>query len=160
MSPVKIKCLITLTAIVVAGITSFAQSPAAPDGAELTKLLNDFLSGASRNDIAAHERFWAEDVIYTSSAGKRRGKPEILADVKKAAAEKSEETATYSAEDIRINQYGTTAIVAFRLVGKTAKGDTMETAHYLNTGTFLKRDGKWQVVAWQATKIPPEKPSE
>lgn len=137
------------------------QTPSiAPDAAELTKLLNDFLAGASRNDIAAHERFWADDVIYTSSAGKRRGKPEILADVKKAGAEKSDETSTYSAEEIRINQYDTTAIVAFRLVGKTAKGSTTETAYYLNTGTFLKRDGKWQVVAWQATKIPPEEPNK
>jgi hypothetical protein len=26
--------------------------------------------------------------------------------------------------------------------------------HYLNTGTFLKRDGKWQAVGWQATTVP------
>ena len=38
-----------------------AQTP--PDSAELTKLLNDFLAGASRNDPAVHERFWADDLI-------------------------------------------------------------------------------------------------
>ena len=158
----KTKYLLALAASLLIAIRSFAEPspPTAPDAAELTRMLNDFLAGASRNDIAAHERFWADDVIYTSSAGKRRGKPDILADVKKAVAEKSEGSATYSAEEIRINQYGTTAIVAFRLVGKTAKGDKTEIAHYFNTGTFLKRDGKWQVIAWQATKIPPENPSE
>jgi hypothetical protein len=26
--------------------------------------------------------------------------------------------------------------------------------YYWNTGTFVKRDGEWRVVAWQATKIP------
>ncbi len=26
--------------------------------------------------------------------------------------------------------------------------------NYFNTGTFLKREGKWQAVAWQATIIP------
>jgi hypothetical protein len=46
--------------------------------------------------------------------------------------------------------------VAFRLVGTTTKDGKTEVSRYLNTGTFLKRDGKWQVVAWQATKIPPE----
>ena len=154
----KIQCLIAITICFLTPLASFAESSpsTAPDAAELTKMLNDFLAGASRNDIAAHERFWADDVIYTSSAGKRRGKAEILADVKQAATEKSEEKAAYSAEEIRINQYGTTAIVAFRLVGKTAKGDKTETANYFNTGTFLKRGDKWQVVAWQATKIPPE----
>ena len=138
-------------------LTSVAQtsSPAsAPDAPELTQLLKDFLAGASHNDLAAHEKFWADDVIYTSSMGKRRGKPEILADVRKAVAEPSEEKSNYTAEDIRIQQYGTTAIVAFRLVGTTTKGSSTETANYLNTGIFLKRDGKWQVVAWQATKIP------
>jgi hypothetical protein len=40
------------------------------------------------------------------------------------------------------------------LVGTTTKGDKTETTDYFNTGTFIKRDGKWQVVAWQATKTP------
>ena len=66
----------------------------------------------------------------------------------------NEPETTYSAEDIRIQQYGTTAIVAFRLVGKTKKGNDTQVANFLNTGTFLKRDGKWQAVAWQATKVP------
>ena len=29
-----------------------------------------------------------------------------------------------------------------------------QTLNYFNTGTFLRRDGLWQVVAWQATRIP------
>ena len=132
-----------------------AQNAAAPDSAELTQLLKDFLAGASRNDIASHERFWADDVIYTSSSGKRRGKSEILADVRKELpSDAKKEQTNFSAEDIRIQQYGDTAIVAFRLVGTTTKGDQTEIGQYLNTGTFLKRDGKWQVVAWQATKMP------
>jgi ketosteroid isomerase-like protein len=121
----------------------------------LTKLLNDFLAGASRNDVAMHERFWADDLIYTGSVGRRIGKADIIRDVREeAAAPDKDESATYSAEDIRIQQYGNTAIVAFRLVGVTKKGDSTETANYLNSGTFLKRDGKWQAVNWQATKMP------
>ncbi len=131
--------------------------PPAPDAAELTKLLRDFLAGASRNDVAMHDRFWADDLIYTASAGRRIGKAQIMHEVREEAAAPSsptDETATYSAEDIRIQQYGTTAIVAFRLVGTTKKGEKTEIANYLNSGTFLKRDGKWQAVNWQATKIP------
>jgi ketosteroid isomerase-like protein len=118
-------------------------------------LLKDFLAGASRNDLAAHERFWADDLIYTGSAGRRLGKAEILHDVRAESAPKpGDENTVYTAEDIRIQQYGNTAIVAFRLVGTTTKGDKTEIANYLNSGTFLKRDGKWQVVNWQATKMP------
>jgi ketosteroid isomerase-like protein len=63
-------------------------------------------------------------------------------------------TTTYSAEEIRIQQYGDTAVVAFRLVGTTVKDGKTEVANFLNSGTFLRRNGKWQVVNWQATRIP------
>jgi ketosteroid isomerase-like protein len=137
--------------------TSAPPSPStAPDAAELTRLLNDFLAGASRNDPAAHERFWADDLIYTGSSGRRVSKPDILREVHNdISSPKPAEDTTYRAEDIRVQQYGTTAIVAFRLVGVTKKGEATETQNYLNSGTFLNRDGKWQVVNWQATKIPP-----
>jgi hypothetical protein len=66
---------------------------------------------------------------------------------------------TYSAEDVRIHQYGDTAIVAFRLVGKSG-GEKPEVQDYLNTGTFLKRNGEWRAVAWQATKVPDVEPEQ
>ena len=129
------------------------QAQTAPASAELTKLLNEFLAGASRNDAAMHDRFWADDVIYTGSSGRRRGKAEIMKDVRSAPAPKpGDPKTTYTAEDIRIQQYGNTAVVAFRLVATTEKVGKTEVANYLNTGTFLKRKGKWQAVSWQATK--------
>ena len=126
----------------------------AKDAAELTRLLNEFLAGASRNDAAVHDRFWADDVIYTGSAGKRRGKAEIMHDVRSAPAPKPGDPATvFTAADVRIQQYGNAAIVAFRLVGTTVKDGKTEVANYLNSGTFVKRKGKWQVVNWQSTKM-------
>jgi hypothetical protein len=149
--------MIISASLLLSAIAHTSPAPLAPDPAELTQLLKDFLAGASRNDAAMHDRFWAEEVIYTSSLGKRRGKADILHDVtKESSAESKDEKTNYGAEDIQIRQYGPTAIVAFRLVGTTSKGGKVEVAHYLNTGTFLKRDGKWQAVAWQATKIPSE----
>ena len=134
-----------------------SQTPTAPDGAELTKLLNDFLAGASRNDVAMHDRFWADDLIYTASAGRRFGKADLMREVRQEAQNGADaESAIYTAEDIRIQQYGTTAIVAFRLVGTTKKGESTEVTKYLNSGTFLKRDGQWRAVNWQATKLPAE----
>jgi ketosteroid isomerase-like protein len=127
----------------------------APDAPELTKLLKDFLAGASRNDAAIHEGFWADDLIYTASAGRRIGKADIMKEVRGEGPPKPGDEATvFSAEDMRIQQYGDTAIVAFRLVGTTDKDGNKTVKNYLNTGTFLKRNGKWQAVAWQATMMP------
>jgi ketosteroid isomerase-like protein len=140
--------------ILVASVTVVGQSTA-PDAAELTKLLNDFLAGASRNDAQMHDRFWAEDLIYTRSAGRRVTKADVMRDVRSAPAPKPGDPKTiYTAEDIRIQQYGTTAIVAFRLVATTEVQGTTQVANLLNSGTFLKRDGKWQVVNWQSTRMP------
>jgi ketosteroid isomerase-like protein len=131
----------------------FAQT--APDAAELTKLLNDFLAGASRSDVAIHERFWADDLIYTRSAGRRVNKAEVMHDVRTTPAPKPTDPLTvYTAEDIQIQQYGNTAVVAFRLVATTHVGEAMHVANLLNSGTFVKRDGKWQVVNWQSTRMP------
>ena len=132
----------------------FAQAQA-PDAAALTGLLNEFLAGAGRNDPSMHERFWAEDLIYTGSSGRRVGKADIMRDVRSAPAPKAGDPQTvYTAEDVRIQQYGDTAVVAFRLVGTTKRGDAAEVSKFLNTGTFLRRGGKWQAVSWQATRLP------
>jgi ketosteroid isomerase-like protein len=126
-----------------------------PDADELTKLLKEFLAGASRNDAVMHDRFWADDLIYTGSAGRRIGKADIMRGVRSAPARRpGDPVTTFTAEDIRIQQYGETAVVAFRLVGATQHDGRTEITNYLNSGTFLKRNGKWQVVNWQATGMP------
>ncbi|HEX5045092.1 MAG TPA: nuclear transport factor 2 family protein [Candidatus Polarisedimenticolaceae bacterium] len=120
---------------------------AAPsDETALRRLLDAFLAGASVNDPAVHARFWAEDLVYTSSAGKRMGKADILRDVNHPSNTDASPV-TYTAQDVQVRLYGKTAVVAFRLVTASQQ--------YFNTGTFVKRNGAWQAVAWQATKIPP-----
>lgn len=141
--------------VLLAAVTSLAAQTD-PDAPELTSMLKEFLIGAGRNDIAVHDRFWAEDLIYTRGAGVRIGKEELMKGVRTAPAIKPGDPVTvYSAEDIRIQQYGNAAVVAFRLVGNTTTSAGVRTTSYhLNTGTFIKRKGKWQVVAWQATVVP------
>ena len=148
-------CVVLLLLMASTGAAQTVATQPAPDAAELTKLLNDFLAGASRNDAAVHDRFWAEDLIYTRSVGRRVSKAEIMRDVRSTPAPKPDDPkVVYTAEDIRIQQYGDTAVVAFRLVATTQTGETKQVQHLLNCGTFVKRNGKWQVVAWQATRVP------
>ena len=125
-----------------------------PDSAALTRLLNDFLAGASRDDAATHERFWAEPLVYTGSGGRRIGKADIMKDVRAPATTPASPPTTYTAEDVRIQQYGDTAIVAFRLVATTQRDGPAQVRSFLNTGTFRKQDGAWRAVAWQATRMP------
>lgn len=120
---------------------------------EIHELLDAFLAGASTNDIEVHDRFWAEDLVYTGSNGQRRGKPETMAGLAAASAADVAKRPTYRGEDVNIRVFDDLAVVTFKLVAETA-GET--TGEYFNTGVFQQRDGQWKAFTWQATRIPSE----
>jgi len=121
----------------------------------LTELLNEFLEGASYNDADTHDRFWAEDLIYTGSNGNRIGKSDIMAGVNQNPDRSEEPETHYSADEVQIMLFDDVAVVAFKLVADFTESNE-PTLYFYNTGTFLKQDGLWKAVAWQATSIPEE----
>lgn len=138
---------------------AFAQSSTATKrvesstSRELAGLLREFLDNAARGDRAGFEKFFADGVIYTRSTGVVINKRQILEGIERLKPTDESKT-TYTAEDIVIHDYGDTAVVAFRLVAQTQrKNAPLEKTNYRNTGTFLRRNSVWQVVAWQSTKI-------
>lgn len=146
--------IVVFIALIVLASTAFGQSA---DEKKLRSMVDEFLVGASTNDHAIHDKFWAEDLIYTRSAGARIDKAELMRGVRSSPKNESP-TSVYSAEDVKINIFGTAAIVAFKLVGTTTKADgSKSVSQFLNTGTFFKRKGVWQAAAWQATAIPEPK---
>lgn len=122
--------------------------------AELEQLLSDFLQGASINNAEMHDRFWAEDLIYTSSAGERITKEDIMSGFETGTTTSDAPSTEYGYEDLQIMVFDEAAVVAFKLVGTTGSGGSEEVNTYYNTGTFVNRMGQWQAVAWQATRIP------
>jgi hypothetical protein len=133
---------------------SYAVAASADEVDTISVMLDEFLAHAG--EAEAHERFWAEDLVYTSSRGTRTNKAEIMAsfDDAESAAERAAGP-DYHAEEVDIRLYDDMAVLAFRLVGTTTNesGGT-EVQEYFNTGTLQRRDARWRVVAWQATRIP------
>jgi len=148
-------CRVAIAAAVACGWWAI-PAPARAQGKaaeEVTALLREFMDAAGREDREVFDRFFADDVIYTRGTGAVITKADIMESLKKSPTE-SEGKTTYSAQDITVHEYREVVIVAFRLEGRTEHRDgKVETAHYRNTGTFLKRNGRWQAVAWQATRI-------
>ncbi|MDB6113200.1 MAG: hypothetical protein JWQ62_145 [Lacunisphaera sp.] len=145
-----------LVCFLVAGVPAAWAGDATTTQAAITGMLQEFL--AKNTERAQHDRFWAEDLIYTGSGAAVRTKAEIMKSFdedKAAPAKPKEPQPTYSAEDIVVRPYGTTAALTFRLVAHNPDGTVQ---YYRNSGTFLLRDGQWQVVTWQATKVPEKKP--
>jgi hypothetical protein len=130
-------------------ITSLAQESVEE---ATTKAVKAFLYGASINSPKAHDGFWAEELTYTSSSGNRFGKEHLMSGMKDAKAKDPEEVEVwYEAEDIEVKQFGDTVVFNFTL---TAEEEGKVTKYYYNTGVLIERDGRWQAVNWNATKVP------
>jgi ketosteroid isomerase-like protein len=151
---VRIRLLMLATCLLLGSAAGAQEAAKSATARELTRILRQFLADASVGNRAGFESFFADDVIYTRSAGTVTNKTEILKNVGNLRPTAESKT-TYTAEEITVHEYGDTAVVAFRLVGRTEHSDgKVEAANYRNTGTFLRRKGRWQVVAWQSTKVP------
>ena len=153
----KVLLLLALAALL-ATIAAYGSDANPPD-AERTRtgiatMLTTFLTPAVNNSAAGHERFWADDLVYTSSTGKVMSKADILksfADEPKAEPGKRAEAGpVFTAEDILVRPYGEMAALTFRLVEHDPDG---KISYFRNSGTLLLRHGKWQAVTWQATRV-------
>jgi hypothetical protein len=145
--------------ILLATIIARGGEPSPPDAertrSEITTMLTTFLTPAVNNSAAGHEHFWADDLVYTSSAGKVMSKPDIMKAIAEEPATKTGDQAkpgpVFTAEDILVRPYGSMAALTFRLVEHDPDG---KISTFRNSGTFLLRNGKWQAITWQATRVP------
>ena len=119
---------------------------------ELTQIVRAFLADVPKGDRQVFDAFFADDVIYTRATGVTVDKSEILKNIGIRAA--TEPQATYEADGFTVHPYEDIAVVNFRLVMHTVVDGKPQIVYYRNTGTFLKRNSKWQVIAWQATRVP------
>src|SRR5690242_1201055 len=85
-------------------LTSSLWTQANSTEQQVTKMLRAFLAGVPRGDRQVFDNFFADDVIYTRSAGVTVGKAEIMKNIDVRAT--NEPSATYEAEDITVHPYG------------------------------------------------------
>ena len=141
-----------------ATIAAYGGDAGSPDAAhtrsDIASMLTTFLTPAVNNTAAGHERFWADDLVYTSSAGKVMSKRDILKsfaeEPKAKAGDAAKPGPVFTAEDVLVRPYGDMAALTFRLVEHDPDG---KISYFRNSGTFLLRDGKWQAITWQATRV-------
>ncbi|MCU1221268.1 MAG: hypothetical protein JWN42_2465 [Candidatus Angelobacter sp.] len=144
-----------LPMMVLAQNNAQASKPAAQQDAatqQVTQLVRDFLANVPNYDPKVFQDFFADDVIYTRAVGVTVAKADILKNIDARAA--ADPQAKFEADDFTVHPYGEMAVVNFRLIAHNTENGQPTTVYYRNTGTFLKRNGKWQAVAWQATKVP------
>jgi hypothetical protein len=119
--------------------------------AELMQLERDIGAANVRRDKAFFERVEADEFIFTDSGGGTTTKAEDVASLDKPAGEFK--LISYEVDDMKVSVYGNTAVVTGRTT-TTLKGKDREIVNKSRfTDVFVRRDGRWQIVAGHSSRI-------
>jgi ketosteroid isomerase-like protein len=113
------------------------QKPVQSDQETLMQLERDWNAAFHRNDVRTIERILADEFVATYSDGTRGDKAKEL----KLAAENNQ-------------IYGNTAVVLFTLHLMGPKNGRPTAVTYRYVDVFVLRDGRWQCVTSQSTRVP------
>ena len=112
-------------------------------------------------DLDALQRLYADDLLLTGVLGDPTcSKSAIVEEAKRGLAERESAAAsgkTFQAsgenEDVKIAAHGDTAIASYRFVVKF-KGENIDIQRrYRTTNVWMKREGRWQIVAAHTAPI-------
>jgi hypothetical protein len=121
---------------------------------ELISLDKEWGEAGLRGDSAVLERILADDFIGNSPTGVAT-KAENIAEAKTNAPNIT--NATYVADEYRVRFLDSnTAVMTHSALEKGLNKGKEYTDQHRSMHVWVKRDGRWQVVASQATPIPPK----
>ena len=143
--------------LTIASLWLLSLSLAAGQDASKTSSLEDQIKKQEQNwaqatvkdGAAAVDQYEADDIITTDPSGRVTDKTQDKLDLSSGDFKiQSEELS-----DVRVRIYSNTAVASgTNIVKGTYKGQDIN-GKYRFTDTWVKRNGKWQVVASQYTKV-------
>jgi ketosteroid isomerase-like protein len=122
------------------------------DEQTLMQIEREWEDANKNKDKAWFERTLADEYTAINVRGKMFNKTEDIADTLSNA----DTITSGELSDMKVRVHGDTAVVTGRLhrVGKDKNGSFDR--NYIFTDTFVKRDGRWQVISSQSTLVAPE----
>lgn len=117
---------------------------------ELTALENQWNDAYVKGDVAVLERIEADDIVQIDADGNVFTKADDIAEVKAGIYK----VKSWTREGMTVRPYGDTAVVngVTRTQG-TYKGKDFD-SRSRGTDTWMMKDGRWQCVSGQSTRIP------
>jgi ketosteroid isomerase-like protein len=144
MLAIVLLCLLSLS-------LAAGQQASTTSGVEdqITKLEQGWAQATIKDGVAAVDQYEADDIMSTDPSGRVTDK----AQDKKDLSSGDLKFQSIELSDLKIRVYGNTAVVTGT---ETLKGTYKEqdiSGKYRYTDIWAKRNGKWQAVGSQATKV-------
>ena len=122
---------------------------------EILKLEEELTQTEMRLDVGVLNSIYAEDIMVTAPIGFCVDKPGVMAEVREAAAKAKVER--YDKDDLKVRAYGDTAVTSYRITTKARFEETEISRQFCTTNVWMKREGRWQIVARHTANLEPEK---
>ncbi|MCU1335900.1 MAG: hypothetical protein JWO19_1481 [Bryobacterales bacterium] len=129
---------------------AFAQQKSGGGDEAALKAIEEKWDAANmKGDTATLAAILVDTFISTSSEGKTRTKPEVLAQMKSGEIKYE----TSKVDDMKVYVYGDAAVVNGRWKAKfVEKGKPVDTTERF-TDTYVRQNGQWKCVASQGSTI-------
>lgn len=138
-------------AVGILAVCLIAGAQAVDRTAELIGLEQKFNQALLRADWKAIEQIEAEDLIFTNADGSVDGRPDEVASIRSGDLKFE----SIDMSELRVRDLGSAAVVTGKLVERVHYKGTNLTVTYRFTDVWVKREGKWRLVAGQETRYQP-----
>lgn len=142
--------------VIVFAVATIAQTPGQPKSGsveqELTKLEKEWSEAYVKHDLAALDRLEADGIVQADSDGNVFTKSEDIEEVKTGVLV----VTSLVQDEIKVHAYGDAAVVTSRSTEKGQYRGKDYRAQFRYTDTWIKKDGRWQIVAAHWSTIAPK----
>ncbi len=122
----------------------------ADNGQAIIELDKKRMQAMAAKDFATLDAVLGDDLIYTHSSARMDTKQSIIANMQSGSTVyKSVEPADVKAQDL-----GDTVVLTGIAKIKVESNGKPNAFGVRFTDVYAKRNGRWQMVAWQSTKLP------
>lgn len=146
--------------------SAYTQTPKTPKPSktetELMQIERDIGDANVRRDKAYFARIEAEECIFTDSGGGLTTRAEDLASLDQPAG--PAKLISYVVDEMKVMDYGSTAVVLGRVTTTLRVNNNGTEREVVNrsrfTDVFVKRKGRWQIVAGHSSRIRDSQPAQ
>ena len=129
--------------------SSNKMSGGSGDEQAVRQFLNEAAAALGRNDAAALDRLYSDDWTFVNPSGAVMTKAQRLAALKSGELKYE----SISIDEANVRMYGNTAVATGRATVKGQNKGQDISGQYRATTVLVKKNGGWQIVAQQSTRI-------